>query len=83
MRIKHTLWRVSNGWLLVPETNDGYLHCEDASRCAIFKTVKEFADWKPKRERKRAKKEVVTDFEKGSLGAAVMDTKGNITIKKG
>jgi hypothetical protein len=53
-RIKHTLWRVSNGWLLVPEEkNDDYLHNSDAMQCAIFKTLKEFSDQYPKRERKR------------------------------
>jgi hypothetical protein len=52
-RIKHTLWRVSNGWLLVPEEEDGYLNSNDAGACAIFKTLKEFSDQYPKRERKR------------------------------
>lgn len=53
MRIKHNLWRVSNGWLLVPEDVDGYLGCKDAQQCAVFKTLKEFSDQYPKRERKK------------------------------
>lgn len=56
MRIKHTLWRVSNGWLLVPEPKDIYLSSEDAMQCAIFKTLKEFSDQYPKRERKSKSK---------------------------
>lgn len=54
---RHTLWKVSNGWLLLPEgadTTNG-LNPFDAPRCSIFKNLKEFADHKPKRERKRNK----------------------------
>lgn len=47
------LWKVANGWLLVPEDIDGYLHSREASGCFIFKTLKEFSDWKPKRIRKK------------------------------
>ena len=57
MRIKHTLWRVSNGWLLVPEDRDGYINSDQAGRCAVFKTLKEFSDTYPKRERKSRRKE--------------------------
>jgi hypothetical protein len=64
MRIKHTLWRVSNGWLLVPEDRDGYLTSEHAAQCSIFKTLREFSDQYPKRERrKRAAKTVTTNTE--------------------
>jgi hypothetical protein len=52
MRVKHELWRVSNGWLLVPEEGSYSIKSEDAPQCAIFKTLKEFADTYPKRERK-------------------------------
>lgn len=64
MRIMYNLWKVSNGWLLVPEETGKYsLDPKDAPRCAIFKTLKEFSDWKPKRERKpRTKK--TTEGEK-------------------
>ncbi len=55
MRIKHNLWRVSNGWLLVPEGNDGIIKADDASKITVFKTLKEFADTYPKRERKTRK----------------------------
>lgn len=56
MRVKHTLWKVSNGWLLVPEDKDGYLNVDSAGECAIFKTLKEFADYKPRRVRSRKPK---------------------------
>jgi hypothetical protein len=56
MRIKHTIWKVSNGYLLVPEDCDGLLQTKDASGCAVFKTLKEFSDWKPKRERRKRNK---------------------------
>jgi hypothetical protein len=56
MRIKHTLWRVSNGWLLVPEDESTILRSEDAAGCSVFKTLKEFADQYPKRERKHKNK---------------------------
>lgn len=51
MRIEHTLWKVNNGWLLVPE-NTHYLKADEGQQCYIFKTLKEFAEWKPKRQRK-------------------------------
>jgi hypothetical protein len=53
MRIKHSLWRVSNGWLLVPEDDNSLLDCKDAGQCAVFKTLKEFSDTYPKRERRK------------------------------
>lgn len=52
MRTKHTLWRVSNGWLLVPDDCDSMVQSKDASGCAVFKSLKEFADYKPARVRK-------------------------------
>ena len=51
MRTKFTLWKVSNGYLLVPSDCDAYLSNNNAPDCAIFKTLKEFSDWKPKRVR--------------------------------
>jgi hypothetical protein len=62
MRIKHQLWRVSNGWLLVPEdTEDGKVSSADAPKIIVFRNLKEFADFKPKRERKsRATKPTTT-----------------------
>ena len=53
MRTKYQLWKVSNGWLLVPEGRDGQIVATDAPLCSVFKSLKEFAEFKPKRERKR------------------------------
>jgi hypothetical protein len=53
MRIKHNLWKVSNGWLMVPDTVDGMLPVDDAPRCVVFTSLKEFADWKPRRVRRK------------------------------
>lgn len=53
MRTKYQLWKVSNGWLLVPEGRDGQIVATDAPQCVVFKNLKEFADFKPKRERNR------------------------------
>jgi hypothetical protein len=52
MRTKYQLWKVSNGWLLVPEGKDGQIMATDAPNCIVFRNLKEFADYKPKRERK-------------------------------
>jgi hypothetical protein len=60
MRIKHNLWRVSNGWLLVPEGDDSIIQSKDASQITVFKTLKEFAETFPKRERKRNRKPLTT-----------------------
>jgi hypothetical protein len=62
-RVKHNLWRVSNGWLLVPEGNDGLIKADDASQITVFKSLKEFADTYPKRERKRRTTKPVTTKE--------------------
>lgn len=58
MRTKHQLWRVSNGWLLLPEEHDHgvTLSSADAMKCTIFKDLDEFAKYTPKRERKRSRK---------------------------
>jgi hypothetical protein len=53
MRTKYTLWRASNGWLLVPESTDGTLDASKVSECVIFKTLDEFAKFTPKRVRTR------------------------------
>jgi len=54
MRVKHTLWRVSNGWLLVPEDQTGSgISAAEAPQCAVFKSLDEFAKFTPKRERKK------------------------------
>ena len=64
MRTKYQLWKVSNGWLLVPEGRDGQIVATDAPQCTVFKNLKEFADYKPKRERKsRAAKPKPTPVE--------------------
>jgi hypothetical protein len=55
MRVKHNLWRVSNGWLLVPEDHDGVVSAKNAPDISVFKSLKEFADTYPKRERKRSR----------------------------
>lgn len=57
MRVKHTLWKVSNGYLLVPEDCDRMLQSSDAAGSYVFKTLKEFSEWKPKRKRNRKLKE--------------------------
>jgi hypothetical protein len=80
MRIQHTLWRVSNGWLLVPEKSNGIIADIDAPACFIFKTLKEFSEWTPKRERRRrTRKEILTEFQKGSKGGATLTPEGKIT----
>jgi len=56
MRVSHNLWRVSNGWLLVPEGCDRVLDPKDAPEMFVFKTLKEFSDWKPKRVRRKKSK---------------------------
>jgi len=56
MRTVHTLWKVSNGWLLVPEGCNTVVDHDDAQNCTIFKTLKEFSDWKPKRIRRKKSK---------------------------
>jgi hypothetical protein len=53
MRSTHTLWRVKNGWILVPEGDNGIIRSEAAEEIVVFRTLKEFADEYPKRERKR------------------------------
>jgi hypothetical protein len=63
MRTNYTLWRASNGWLLVPEGNsDKAISANDVRECVIFKSLKEFADWKPARvRRKRNNKPTTTE----------------------
>ena len=53
MRNEHTLWKVSNGFILVPEGTAGALTSEQAAKASVFKSLKEFADYKPKRVRNR------------------------------
>lgn len=60
MRVTHNLWKVSNGWLLVPEGSDRVLSTTDAPQAAVFKNLKEFSDWKPKRKRSRKTKPTET-----------------------
>jgi hypothetical protein len=69
MRTKHNLWRVSNGWLLVPEECTGYLDSASASGCAVFKTLKEFADQYPKRERRvrKSKTDTTKDIQHANI----------------
>ena len=56
MRIKHTLWKVSNGWLLLPDKDADGIGPGDAPYMVIFKTLKEFSEWKPKQKRNRKPK---------------------------
>jgi len=56
MRTAHNLWKVSNGWLLIPEGTDRVLTVDDASEAAVFKTLEEFAKWNPPRKRNRKTK---------------------------
>jgi len=67
MRIKHTLWKVSNGYLLVPEDCDSYLRSESASGCAVFKSLKEFSEWTPKRVR-RKRSHITTSMKSAKPG---------------
>lgn len=71
MRTNFTLWRASNGWLLVPEGNsDKAISAKDVAECVVFKTLDEFAKYTPKRVRNRASratpknkpKDAVTDI---------------------
>ena len=56
MRVKHNLWKVSNGWILVPESVDRVLSPTEAPDCHVFKNLKEFSEWKPARKRNRNRK---------------------------
>jgi len=56
MRVTHNLWKVSNGWLLVPEGCDSVLSTAEAPNAAIFKDLKEFAAWRPPVKRNRKPK---------------------------
>lgn len=58
MRVTHNLWKVSNGWLLVPEGDDRVLSVNDAPQAFVFKSLKEFSEWKPARKRNRKPKPV-------------------------
>jgi len=61
MRTKTTLWKVSNGYLLVPEDCDNIVQAKEAAGCSVFKTLKEFADWKPVVKRNRKPKTKPTE----------------------
>jgi hypothetical protein len=67
MRVKHTLWRVSNGWLLVPEDSPSVINHGDAPQCVVFKDLKEFAAFKPKRERNRKAKPTTKEPEHANI----------------
>jgi len=54
--MKHILWKVSNGYLRVPDEAQSVLTADQADKCSIFKTLEEFAKWKPKRTRNRKPK---------------------------
>lgn len=56
MRITHNLWKVSNGWILVPEGDDSVLTPEKAAGAAVFKNLEEFCKWTPKQKRNRKPK---------------------------
>jgi hypothetical protein len=60
MRVTHNLWKVSNGWLLVPEGCDSVLSSNDAPQAAVFKSLKEFSEWKPARVRRKRSKPSTT-----------------------
>jgi hypothetical protein len=55
MRVTHHLWKVSNGWLLVPEGFPNSITPNEAPQAAVFKSLEEFAKYKPKRVRKPRK----------------------------
>jgi hypothetical protein len=50
---------VNNGWLLVPEECDKMVTTEQASQCIVFKTLQEFSDEYPKRERRKKTKTTI------------------------
>lgn len=52
MRVTHNLWKVSNGWILVPEGCDTTLSTLMAPQAVVFTSLSDFAKWKPKRVRK-------------------------------
>jgi hypothetical protein len=54
--MKHILWKVSNGYLRVPENCTSVVTPQDADQCTVFKTLDEFAKWQPKRKRNRKQK---------------------------
>lgn len=56
MRTAHNLWKVSNGWLLIPEGLDRVLTVDEAPQAAVFKSLDEFSKWKPKQKRNRKPK---------------------------
>jgi len=60
MRTLHNLWKVSNGWLLVPEGDQTMLHSNDACNAVVFKSLEEFSKWKPIRKRNRKPKQKET-----------------------
>ena len=63
MRVTHNLWKVNNGWLLVPEGCDRVLSATDAPQAAVFKSLKEFSEWKPSRVRRKRSKTPTTTKE--------------------
>ena len=57
MRIRYMLWKVANGFLLVPDDCTHSLNPSNAPDCHVFKSLKEFSDWKPKRVRNKRSRE--------------------------
>jgi hypothetical protein len=49
---------VNNGWLLVPEDCDKMVTTSQASQCVVFKTLQEFSEEYPKRERRKRTKPI-------------------------
>lgn len=60
---QYTLWKTSNGWILVPEGVNGSLTAETAEKASVFKTLEEFSGHKPKRVRNRKAKPTPTTKE--------------------
>lgn len=57
MRVTHNLWKVQNGWILVPEGCDSILSPSDAAQALVFKDLQEFSKWTPKRVRRKRTKQ--------------------------
>jgi hypothetical protein len=82
MRIKYNLWKVGNGWLLVPEGANTGISSSEAQHCFVFKSLKEFADFKPKRERKSRARKPVAGVTADPLPLHTKDEPANINQRQ-
>jgi hypothetical protein len=59
VRIKHTLLKVNNGWILLPDGTEAVTPT-NSMEAIIFKNLKEFSEWKPKQVRRKRNTKTVT-----------------------